>query len=89
VIEESSFRVKIDPDALVKLRLVSGPIWIKAGAESFPGTGWTDFPVVILGFWLTNIQPVAERRLKKCRLPFMDGPYSAMVCFRRLDADVP
>lgn len=79
MIEESLFRVKIVPDAFVKRRLVSGPIWIEAGAESFPGTGWTDFPVVILGFWLTNIQPVVERRVKSGRLPFMDGPCSAMV----------
>ena len=81
VIEEghSSFKVRIDPDAFEKRRLVSGPIWMEAGARSFPGAGWTDFPVVILGFWLTNIQPLVERRQKKCVLPFMDGPYSGRI----------
>jgi len=77
--DQTSFSVRIDPEAFIKRRLVSGPIWMEAGAESFPGTGWTDFPVVILGFWLTNIQPVAEQTAKNCRLPFMDGPYSGVV----------
>jgi hypothetical protein len=77
--DHRSFNIRIDPDAFEKRRLVTGPIWMEAGARSFPGAGWTDFPVVILGFWLTNIQPLVERRQKKCVLPFMDGPYSGMI----------
>ncbi|HEU4768027.1 MAG TPA: hypothetical protein VFS77_11655 [Pyrinomonadaceae bacterium] len=34
-----------------------------------------DFPVAILGFWLTNIQPLVRGRATFCECPFMDGPY--------------
>ena len=76
---ETKFSVKVDQESFAKRRLVSGPIWLEAGAESFPGRGWTDFPVVILGFWLTNLQPLLDLRAKTTQLPFMDGPYSCIV----------
>lgn len=81
MIEENKtiFSVKVDPESSVKRRLVSGPIWLETGSESFPGRGWIDFPVVILGFWLTNLQPLLELRAKSTQLHFMDGPYSCNV----------
>jgi hypothetical protein len=45
---------------------------------SFPGPGWVDFGVAILGWWLV----AAERLLRgspKERFLFMDGPYELQV----------
>lgn len=73
--EKPSFKVMTTPEDFVKRRLVSGPIWLNVGSETFPGTGWTDFPVVVLGFWLTNLQPIVSGSSQNCECPFMDGPY--------------
>jgi hypothetical protein len=42
---------------------------------SFPAHQWDDFPVVILGFWLTNIEPLLLGQSTMCECPFMDGAY--------------
>src|SRR4030095_5433635 len=77
----TAFAVNVETNALVRRRLVSGPIWLEINGESFPGRGWEEFPVVILGFWLTNLQPVVFDKSHRCGCPFMDGPY-------RFDIDV-
>lgn len=64
------------PEDFVKRRLVSGPIWLNVNSQSFPGSGWLDFPVVVLGFWLTNLQPLVLGSLQECGCLFMDGPYA-------------
>lgn len=73
--EKSFFKVMITPENFVKRRLVSGPIWLIVDSVSFPGNGWPDFPVVILGFWLTNLQSVVVGSSQNCECPFMDGPF--------------
>lgn len=70
------FKIALNLDQLVKNRLVFGPIWLEVDSINFPGFGWTDFPVAILGFWLQNIQPMLLGRVESCECPFMDGPYS-------------
>jgi hypothetical protein len=69
------FKIALNLDQLLKSRLVFGPIWLEVDSTSFPGFGWTDFPVAILGFWLVNIQPMLLGRAESCECPFMDGPY--------------
>jgi len=70
-----TFATNLKPDAFVKRRLVSGSIWLELDGVSFPGDEWDDFPVVTLGFWLTNIQPLLLGKSTVCECPFMDGPY--------------
>lgn len=72
---KATLEVHIAPDAFVKRRLVSGPIWLEMAGESFPSKGWIDFPVAILGFWLSNLNPVILAQSRTCECPFMDGPY--------------
>ena len=71
----SQFKIKLKTDEFAKRRLVSGPIWLELDGVSFPAHEWVDFPVAILGFWLTNIQPLMRGRATFCDFPFMDGPY--------------
>jgi len=70
------FKIALNLDQLAKDRLVFGPIWLEVDSTNFPGFGWTDFPVAILGFWLVNIQPLLLGRVEACECPFMDGPYN-------------
>ncbi|MGQ0762665.1 MAG: hypothetical protein ACT4OT_11735 [Acidobacteriota bacterium] len=70
-----SFTVTVEPEAFIKRRLVSGPIWLEGDGKHFPSKDWTDFPVAVLGFWLTNLTPLILNQQTLCECPFMDGPY--------------
>jgi len=72
---QTSFTVHVEPQAFVKRRLVSGPIWLEASGKHFPSKEWDDFPVAILGSWLGNLRPLILDQLTVCECPFMDGPY--------------
>jgi hypothetical protein len=70
-----SFSVKLSPNELVKRWLVSGPIWLEMDGQAFPIEVWYDFPVVILGWWLSNLKPLVTNQSMSCECPFMDGDY--------------
>ena len=80
---------------------ITGPIWLTHARRdetlsAFPGENWDDFPVVILGWWLSAL---ARADCEEAECSFMDGPYEFMAkkegdtllrvrCFRRrLNAD--
>lgn len=74
-----SFSVKLRASELRRGKaeevLVVGPIWLEMNGRDFPGEGWYDFPVVILGWWLNNIKPLIANQAARCECLFMDGPY--------------
>lgn len=78
-----SFSVKLSADDFVKRRLVSGPIWLEMDNKLFPVDAWYDFPVVILGWWLTNMKPLITNQAVGCQCPFMDGPYRFDITARK------
>jgi hypothetical protein len=66
---------KIDLDLATlhrsKLGSITAGIWLRFGEIAFPAARWSDFVVVILGWW-TGVLQSNDRQL---RLLFMDGPY--------------
>jgi hypothetical protein len=52
---------------------ITGIIYIEVAGAEFPGPGWSDFPVVILGWWLDALSGLTTTR--PAELDFMDGPY--------------
>jgi len=82
-VKSMSFSVKLRPNELVKRRLVSGPIWLEMDGQAFPIDAWYDFPVVILGWWLSNLKPLVTNQSMSCECPFMDGPYRFDVTARK------
>jgi hypothetical protein len=70
-----SFSVKLRTDEFEKRRLVAGPIWLEIDGQGFPGEDWDDFPVVILGWWLSNMKLLITNQADNCECRFMDGPY--------------
>ena len=54
---------------------ISCPIYFRAGADFFPDKGWWDFPIQILGWWLEELEKLAD----SWRFSFMDGPYFTSV----------
>ena len=60
---------------------ITGPIWITHGRRdekpsAFPEESWDDFPVVILGWWLSALAGVGQEEVE---CSFMDGPYEFTV----------
>ncbi len=53
---------------------ITGTLFVEVGGQAFPESGWSDFPVVVLGWWLR-----AVLALQKTNAPascmFMDGPF--------------
>lgn len=82
-VKSMSFSVKLSSNELVKRRLVSGPIWLEMDGQAFPIDAWYDFPVVILGWWLSNLKPLVTNQSMSCECPFMDGPYRFDVTVRK------
>ena len=58
---------------------ISGRISIKVGVEDFPASDWYDFVVVILGWWLSEIERLFLGVSDSCVLSFMEGPYKVEV----------
>lgn len=58
---------------------VTGEIFLRSPIGDFPQTGWTDFPVVILGWWLEGMARVAAGQDHSFRGMFMDGPFVFVV----------
>src|SRR5262245_29261725 len=72
------FRVRVRGESFVMNRVgsITGEIWVSIADYEFPGPGWHDFPVVILGWWLDGIEKLLRGRADKAVCSFMDGDYS-------------
>jgi hypothetical protein len=70
--------VEVDTLTLERSSLgsITGVVTIWTDATAFPNTRWSDFPVVILGWWLEPVCQIllGKTRVLECR--FMDGPFS-------------
>ena len=76
--------VVVDADSLQRTAAGSiiGTIYLQGPAGSFPSEYWSDFPVVLLNWWITGLGLVASGDRKSYSGDFMDGPYSF-----RIEAD--
>lgn len=57
---------------------VTGKIWLRSNHEpriEFPEAGWIDFPVVVLGWWLAQVEALLRRASVEAHCSFMDGPF--------------
>ena len=54
---------------------VTGVIYVELESGAFPGTGWSDFPVIILNWWAEALLELGIRTRREVLWRFMDGPY--------------
>lgn len=54
---------------------ISGIIYVELDGNAFPDGRWSDFPAVILGWWLDGMIRLRSRSAHTATLAFMDGPY--------------
>jgi len=74
---ESRLRIAIDLSDIERYKTGSivGRIWLAAGDDAFPESRWSDFVVVLLGWWIQELLRLREGSTQ-AELLFMDGPYS-------------
>jgi hypothetical protein len=53
---------------------ITGIIAVRTDAASFPDTRWSDFPVVILCWWLEPVSRILQGKTRVWDCRFMDGP---------------
>ena len=73
--------VKIMPDLIERTDMGAfvGPIWFSFESFAFPAHEWSDFPVVILSWWLRSICKLIEKSSSIECLRFMDGPFELII----------
>ena len=57
---------------------VFGQIWLRTNAAvsgAFPEIGWTDFPVVVLSWWLRETDALMQGSSTTAECAFIDGPF--------------
>lgn len=62
----------------------TGAIWIRIAGRDFPEQGWSDFPLVIVGWWLAAVRELEAGALSRS-LEFMDGSCPLMLTRREGD----
>ena len=58
---------------------ITGRVVVKVGDFLFPGEGWSDFVVVILGWWLQEFHKLDGQPKNEAIFRFMDGPYEIRI----------
>jgi hypothetical protein len=58
---------------------ITGQIYLRGPSGSFPVDGWSDFPVVILGWWIEGLAGLPRRKSGSFKGMFMDGPYAFLI----------
>jgi len=58
---------------------ITGQIFLRGLAGDFPEERWSDFPVVILGWWIEGLTRVLAGQERSFQGMFMDGPYAFVV----------
>ncbi len=70
-------KLKVTPGSLRRSAkyVIVGEIWYDFGDESFPHSRWSDFSVVVLGWWLESLATMIEGRKRNVEMLFMDGSF--------------
>lgn len=72
--------IALEPKAFARAQsgAITGPIWLRHEGIAFPEKGWSDFPVIVLGWWLTQLLALGQGA-RSALCSFMDGPYDFSV----------
>jgi hypothetical protein len=76
-----TIEIVADPSSLQRSGMgsITGQVFLRGPSGSFPEEGWSDFPVVILGWWINGLRRLGQRKRASYQGLFMDGPYAFVV----------
>jgi len=66
---------------------ITGEVFLRHATEEFPDSRWSDFPVVVLTWWIDGIHKLVAGEENSYVGHFMDGPYK-FVAKRRAESAV-
>ena len=58
---------------------ITGQVFLQSKAGTFPEDRWSDFPVVILAWWIEGLSALVDGRERSFQGLFMDGPFAFIV----------
>ena len=58
--------------------LVTGEIYFVDNNNYFPEKGWSDFPTIILGWWMNSFLEFIKKNSNICEFCFMDGSFKVI-----------
>ena len=58
---------------------ITGQVFLRGPAGDFPESGWSDFPVVVLGWWIPGLSALVFGEAHSFEGLFMDGPFAFVV----------
>ena len=58
---------------------ITGQVFLRGPTGDFPESGWSDFPVVILGWWIEGLSDLLAGKERSFQGMFMDGPFAFVV----------
>jgi hypothetical protein len=78
---KSDFSCLVDSESLIMSasQSITGRIAVRLAGHWFPEENWHDFPVRILGDWITKTRDLNCTGAKSCKLSFMEGPFQLLV----------
>ena len=73
--------VVVDPTSLVRGQSgsITGFVFLRSPLGTYPEAHWSDFPVVVLTWWIQGLHEVVAGREPAFTGHFMDGPFSFTV----------
>jgi hypothetical protein len=74
---QAEIRIDVADDRLSRSRSgnVLGGIWLSVDGSAFPTALWSDFIVVVLGWWCQALLELLSGDQGPIEVNFMDGPY--------------
>jgi hypothetical protein len=75
------FGIEVDTLALSRSSRgsVTGPLFLRVQDACFPEESWSDFPVVVLGWWIAAVTRLISGASEVEEFDFMDGPHLLVV----------
>lgn len=58
---------------------ITGHLFLRAPTGDFPETNWSDFPVVVLAWWVEGVAGLVAGNHRSFQGLFMDGPFAFVV----------
>jgi hypothetical protein len=58
---------------------ITGQLFLRAPTGDFPETQWSDFPVVVLAWWVAGLTELVAGHQRSFQGLFMDGPFAFIV----------
>jgi hypothetical protein len=84
----TDFVIRVQPDSLTRSGhgSICGQIWCEVGTLAFPESHWSDFPVVVVSWWLEAVVGIFDGRIRNADVNFMGGPYVVHLAAKRRDS---